>query len=118
MSTALAVESLLDEAEFVTELQRLEQGLAVAPKRISRALPALDAMADLPRPPKAPGVFAHDVERDDALDVPAARPSLLWRLTAAVAFVCLIGVGATGAAVVFHDQVSRLVAAWSLSLPR
>jgi hypothetical protein len=39
-------------------------------------------------------------------------PSILGQLAAAAMFVLMMGVGAAGAAVVFREQVARIVANW------
>ena len=39
-------------------------------------------------------------------------PSILGQFAAAAMFVLMMGVGAAGAAVVFHEQVARILATW------
>lgn len=124
--------SLLDEDSFMSELKSLEVGLTSmrkAPSAIQQE--SVDsigmAMFDLPEPVRTPHMFVDD---DDAIEADVKRltprvddagragsdivhgPSLLWRMTAAAMFVLMMGVGAAGAAAVFHERVARIVAAW------
>jgi hypothetical protein len=58
----------------------------------------------------SPGRF---VEADDAsAEEGDAVVSLPGRMAAAAMFVLMMGVGAAGAAVVFHTQVARIIATW------
>ncbi len=132
MQTAIA-DSLLDEATFMAELGDLTAGLAslkkspqsldlpmdaavVLPKKASAK--NLDSF-DWPAPVEAPGMFVDDeapIERmtDGVGNAIVQGPSLLWRVTAAAMFVMMMGVGAAGAALVFHERVARIVAAWQV----
>lgn len=123
--------SLLDEESFMSELKNLEVGLTSmrkAPSPIEQD--NIDsvglAMFDLPAPVRTPGMFvddgdamAADDERltpkiDEVGNVIVHGPSLRWRVTAAAMFVMMMGVGAAGAALVFHDRVARIVAVWKI----
>jgi len=121
--------SLLDEDSFMSELKNLEVGLTSVRKApIPIDEDGIDsvglAMFDLPEPVRTPGMFVDgkdavvdDDERvtpgiDGVEKVIVHGPSLLWRMTAAALFVLMMGVGAAGAAVVFHERVARIVASW------
>ena len=128
MQTAIA-DSLMDEATFMAELGDLTAGLAslrkspqslemtleaavVLPKKVS----AIDSF-DWPAPIESPGMFVDDeapVEQVTDGNEFVHGPSLLWRVTAAAMFVMMMGVGAAGAALVFHERVARIVAAWQV----
>jgi len=82
--------SLLDEREFLAELAQLEKGMTTR-----RRTPLAPATTDAAAP-----------------EVEHAEPSLRWRLAALAIFVFFVGVGAAGAAVVFHEQVARILAIW------
>jgi hypothetical protein len=45
-------------------------------------------------------------------DEPEDRPSIAGQVAAAAMFVLMMGVGAAGAALVFHEQVARILAIW------
>jgi hypothetical protein len=109
----IAPDSLLTETSFLAELASLDEGMTV--KRRS-PLPAVEQRAyepfpELPVPVRAspPGMFAD--EPLAAADVEDG-PSALGQLAAAVMFVLMMAVGAAGAAVVFHEQVARILAVW------
>ena len=113
MQTAKA-HSLLDEVGFMAELGSLETG-GLTSAKTSRTADAkaeakidagLDTSFDWPARGAAPAAFVDDEAAEDE------GPSLLWRLTAVVMFVLLMGVGAAGAAAVFHERVARIVATW------
>ena len=131
MQTQTAAESLLDEASFMAALGNLEAGLT-SPKRPAQSIvppvatpvavakksidTSLDSF-DWPAPVKASGMFVDDEEPAepvmDGVGSPIVQgPSLLWRATAAAMFVLMMGVGAAGAAAVFHERVARIVAVW------
>jgi len=103
-------ESLLDEADFLAELATLEDGLS-AERRSPRPVESpndtagVQAMFGLPAPVWAPEPVTPAVERDLPL-------SLVSQVMAAAMFVLMMGVGAAGAALVFHDRVSQLLALW------
>jgi len=103
-------ESLLDEVDFLAELETLEDGLATRMRSLQHVeAPAAsggrDAVFHVPAAPWAPVDDVPAVE-------PEAAPSMLSRVMAAAMFVLMMGVGAAGAALVFHDRVSRLLALW------
>ena len=89
--------SLMDENSFMSELKSLEAGLTSVRKASS---PIEDHTERL-----TPGI-------DEVGQAIVHGPSLLWRMTAAAMFVLMMGVGAAGAAAVFHQRVARIVAAW------
>ena len=112
MQTATA-HSLLDEVGFMAELGGIETGLrsvrtscAADAKVGTKIDAALDTSFDWPAPAAASASFVDDEPQEDE------GPSILWRLTAVVMFVLLMGVGAAGAAAVFHERVARIVATW------
>ncbi len=112
--------SLLDEVGFMAELGNLEAGVASTRNTARRVEPVdLDTSFDWPAPVGLPGKFA-DTERPVARMIDGVGneivegPSVLWRLTAAAMFVLLMGVGAAGAAAVFHERVARIVATWQM----
>ncbi len=132
MQTAIA-DSLMDEATFMAELGDLTASLASlknSPQSLDMPLAAAVALPtkssaknvdsfDWPAPIEAPGVFVDDeapVEQtiDGVGNAFVQGPSLLWRMTAAAVFVMMMGVGAAGAALVFHERVARIVAAWQV----
>ena len=98
-------ESLLDESDFLAELSSLERGLPEKP-------PSVSAVLELPEPARitSPGKFwdhplpapAAPVEDDDA--------PFLGRLATAGMFVLMMGVGAAGAALLYHERVARILA--------
>jgi len=91
----LTGESLLDEAGFIAELATLEDGLTTT------------RQSPLTTPP---GMFVD--ESGPAADELEEAPSVLGHLAAAAMFVLMMGVGAAGAALVFHDRVARILAIW------
>ncbi len=106
MQTSIGA-SLLDEQEFLAELAHLEQGMTA--KRRTPAAPAMAEFAafwDEASTAQAPAVI------EDAAAVDARPHPLLGRAAAVAMFVFFMGVGAAGAAVVFHAQVARILAAW------
>lgn len=105
-----AGESLLDGAGFLAELKTLEDGLS-APLVEQRAnVPFFD---DLP----APGQAAAAGRAVFAEDEPESAPSLLTQVMAAVMFVLMMGVGAAGAVLVYHDRVARLLTNLTIRFP-
>ena len=132
MQTAIA-DSLLDEATFMAELGDLTAGLVSLkqspqsfeiPLEAAVVLPTkasarnLDSF-DWPAPIESPGMFADDEGParqmiDGVGNELVQGPSLLWRVTAAAMFVMMMGVGAAGAALVFHERVARIVATWQM----
>jgi hypothetical protein len=111
--TSIALEqSLLDEDEFMAELGNLERGLTSSRPRGQATNPRPVAL-DFRAGPRKPGMFVEDEPvAGQADDVAPARPTLMWRLTATAMFVFMMGVGAAGAAAVFHERVARIVASW------
>ena len=105
-----SLEPLLDEADFLAELVNLDRGLAV-----TRGTPypspqqkRFDPFPGLPSPVLAPEPEPHETITEE----PDAPSSMVWRVAAAAMFVLMMGVGAAGAAVVFHDGFARILAAW------
>ena len=110
---APTAELLLDEADFLAELATLEDGLTTGRRS---PLPvedrAYDAVSNLPAPIRT---YERTVERtfepiaDEERDEP---PTLLRQVAVAAMFVVMMGVGAAGAALVFHAQVARILVLW------
>jgi hypothetical protein len=105
-------DSLLNEAGFLAELASLDDGLTHRRTLVPIAQQRYEPLPDSSKPVRTtpPGMFADEhepapVEVDEA-------PSFVGQLAAAAMFVLLMGVGAAGAAVVFHNQVARILAAW------
>lgn len=109
MQTAIT-HSLLDEDGFLAELGSLGAGPMSKRKSPGPAGHRIDDSVDtaFDWPARAPGRRIDPVE-DEVL---TTKPSVLWRVTAALMFVLLMGVGAAGAAAVFHERVARIVAVW------
>src|SRR4051812_42626881 len=91
-------DSLLDEVDFLAELGNLEDGLSV--KRPEYRSTPHGKFAE-----QAPAA-ATDVDDD------LAGPTIAGQIAAAAMFVLLMGAGAAGAALVFHERVVRILAAW------
>ena len=114
MSTTVGSDSsLLNESGFLRELASLDEGLTTKrrsplPAVEKRYEPLPDVSASVRTTP--PGMFVDETE-PAAVDV-AEPPSILGQAAAAAMFALMIGVGAAGAAVVFHEQVARILAYW------
>jgi hypothetical protein len=104
-----SLEPLLDEADFLAELANLDHGLAATRRT---PLPPVERQATDPYPGLPSAGAAPEREQHVADEEHDAAPSIVWRVTAAAMFVLMMGVGAAGAAVLFHDRVARLLAAW------
>ena len=131
---AAIAESLLDEATFMAELGNLQAGLTSlqeSPRPLEPPVePSVDVSGkssartrtldsfDWPEPVEAPGMFVDEAPVEQMTDGVGNElvdgPSLLWRITAAAMFVLMMGVGAAGAAAVFHERVARIVATWQI----
>ena len=110
-----SIEPLLDEADFLAELVNLDHRLA-APRRTP--LPPVEPRAFDPFPGLPSAALTPERERHVATtEDPDAPSSMLWRLTAAAMFVLMMGVGAAGAAMVFHDRVERIVTNLTIRFP-
>ena len=111
MQTA-GTDSLLNEAGFLAELASLDDGLThrrpPVPIAQTRYEPLPDSSTPVRTPP--PGIFADEPE--PAAVEAGETPPLLGQLAAAAMFVLMMGVGAAGAAVVFHEHVARILAYW------
>ena len=107
-------DSLLDEADFLAELENLEVGLsALRGSPQPNAQHPYEALSALPAPIRP---YEREPERTlEPLEPAEERnepPTLLWQVAAAVMFVLMMGVGAAGAAVVFHERVTHILATW------
>jgi hypothetical protein len=102
MDASTAQESLLDEADFLAELATLEDGMTTR-RRSPLALEDHAYEAVSREPAFEPLTLSE--EREGA-------PSLLQQVAAAAMFVLMMGVGAAGAALVFHAQVARILVLW------
>jgi len=108
MRTATA-KSLLDDADFFAKIETLDDGLTEqhCPQPVEPPVGSdcFEARYDLP-----PFVLTPEgpvpAEKRDGPPTPVAR------MVAAAMFVLMMGVGAAGAALVFHDRVSRLLDLW------
>ena len=110
-----SLEPLLDEADFLAELVNLDHGLAATRRT---PLPPVDQTAVFDPFPGVPSaVLSPEPEPNVATDEPDAPSSFIWRVTAAAMFVVMMGVGAAGAAAVFHDRVERIVTNLAIHFP-
>ena len=104
----VAPESLLDESDFLWELSSLENGMTE-----NRRPPSLSSVQEPPGPVRTapPGKFVDDVPRatSDPIfeDDDSAGPG---RLATVGMFVLMVGVGAAGAMLVYHERVARIIA--------
>jgi hypothetical protein len=91
-------ESLLDEADFVSELSSLEHGLME-----NRPPPSLSSVTEPPAPLRTapPGKFVDDV-RPSPRSVEDEDSPRLGRLATVGMLVLMMGVGAAGALLVYH----------------
>ncbi len=80
-------ESLLDAADFLAELEGLEDGLTNGRGSPRPVTPVVD-------------------------DVAGDESTMVGRIALAALFVLMMGVGAAGAAAVFHERVARILASW------
>ena len=102
-------DSLLDEADFLEELGNLEDGMTVK-RREYEPIPDLTTpvratpLGKFPEPAPVAAVPDVDDER--------AGPTMAGQIAAAAMFVLMMGAGAAGAAMVFHERVVRILAAW------
>jgi len=113
MQTASSDSSLLNESGFLRELASLDDGLTTKPQPPAAAgAMRYEPLPDVSTPVRTmpPGMFA-DVPEPAAAEIDDA-PSVLGQFAAAAMFVLMMGVGAAGAAVVFHEQVARILATW------
>lgn len=101
-------ESLLDEADFLAELSSLEHGLAEKPRPRTELLEL-----STPARTTAPGKFFEPVGKP-AEPAPSVEEEdnspVVGRLAAAGMFVLMMGVGAAGAMLVYHERVARILA--------
>ena len=109
-----SLEPLLDEADFLAELVNLDHGLAATRRT---PLPPVERTAFDPFPGLPSPVLTPEPERHVATEEPDAPSSFIWRVTAAAMFVLMMGVGAAGAAAVFHDRVARIVTNLTIHFP-
>jgi hypothetical protein len=105
----VAQDSLLDESDFLAELSSLEHGMAVKPRPLSEPTEMPSPVRMFPPgkfvdEPQSYAAIVEDAEGDQGNDAP-----VLGRLAAVGMFVLMMGVGAAGAALVFHDQVARIL---------
>jgi hypothetical protein len=113
MQTVTA-DSLLNEAGFLVELESLDEGLTTKGRS---SLPAngqlaYDSLPELTTPIRTTplGMFADSPE--PGAEMPEAHRSVLGQVAAAAMFVLMMGVGAAGAALVFHERVVRIFTSW------
>ena len=105
--------SLLNESGFLRELASLDNGLTTNRKS---PLPVVneryEPLPDVSTPVRTtpPGIFAD--EPAPAAPEVEQTPSFAGQLAAAAMFVLMMGAGAAGAAVVFREQVARILATW------
>ena len=102
-------ESLLDEADFIAELGSLEHGMTE-----NRQPPSLSSVKEPPGPVRTapPGKFADDV-RSRAASEPVFEDDdspAFGRLATVAIVVLMMGVGAAGALLVYHERVARIIA--------
>jgi hypothetical protein len=108
-------EPLLDEADFLAELVNLDPGLTATQRT---PLPSVERKVFDPFPGLSLRVAAPEPERHvETTGEPDAPSSIMWRVTAAAMFVLMMGVGAAGAAAVFHDRVERIVTNLAIHFP-
>lgn len=103
-------ESLMDEAGFLAELDGLEDGMTGTQR-------AAAVIAELPVPARTTPQGKFDDEEHIAPVVSVERDggdrlSIGQQVMAATMFVLMMGVGAAGAAAVFHERVARILATW------
>jgi hypothetical protein len=91
---------LLDEADFLAQLGTFEDGIP-AQRRESKPIPGLPTPLRM-----TPNRSVHDDDDGDA------GPTIMEQIAAAAMFALLIGVGAAGAAMVFHERFVRILARW------
>lgn len=102
------MDTLLDEADFLAELVNLEDGMPLKPS-------VYKPISDLPIAVRAtpPGKFPEPAPHADPThEEDEAGPTIGGQIAAAAMFVLMVGVGAAGAALVFHERVVRILAAW------
>jgi len=110
-----SLEPLLDEADFLAELVNLDHGLAATRRT---PLPPVERPAAFdPFPGLPSAALTPEPERNVAAEEPDAPSSFIWRVTAAAMFVLMMGVGAAGAAAVFHERVERIVTNLTIHFP-
>ena len=112
MPTVVSDSTLLNESGFLRELESLDNGLLTQrrsslPVAEQRYEPMPDSSPARTTPP---GMFA-DEPAEAAVEV-AEGHALFGQFAAAAMFVLMMGVGAAGAAVVFRDQVARILVTW------
>ena len=102
-------ESLLDEADFLAELGSLEDGMTE-----NRQPPSLSSVQEPPGPVRTapPGKFVDDVRPRASEPVFDDDSPALGRLATIGIVVLMMGVGAAGAMLVYHERVARLLALW------
>jgi hypothetical protein len=112
METAQELPSLMDDAEFLLELEKIEgRPLPAAPRPRPAAIAASERLRrDVDRyqlEPEPRGAEPLDAAPADADEAPASlMPAFL---------LVLIGfsAGAASSALIFHDRVGRLLAFWA-----
>ena len=104
-----SLEPLLNEEDFLAELVNLDRGLSATQRT---PLPPVQQKVLDPFPGLPSAVLTPEPEQGVATEELDAAPSIVWRVVAAAMFVLMVGVGAASAAVVFHDRVARILAAW------
>jgi hypothetical protein len=108
----VAPNSLLNEASFLAELASLDRGLTTKRQSpVPDVEQRYEALPDVSGPVRTtpPGMFADESEPAAVVELHEG-PSVLGQVAAAAMFVLMMGVGAAGAAVVFHEQVARILA--------
>jgi hypothetical protein len=99
-------DSLLDETNFLAELVNLEDGLTLK-RRDYQPIP--DVLTPVRATPH--GKFPESASHADEPEVDD-DPTIAGYIAAASMFMLMVGVGAAGAALVFHERVVRILAAW------
>jgi hypothetical protein len=102
-----APESLLDEADFLEQFASLEDGMTAKPRQYAATSEVLAAVRTRP-----PGKFVEAIEPPQQMAAAEGPPPAMQQIAAIAMFVFMMAVGAAGAAVVFHDRVARILAAW------
>ena len=106
-----SLEPLLNEEDFLAELVNLDRGLSATQRTPLPPVARHQTLDPYPGLPSA--VLTPEPEQPETTEEELdAAPSIFWRVAVAAMFVLMVGVGAASAAVVFHDRVARLLAAW------